>query len=42
MKLCLIYYKNLLDATIEKMFASIGDMFVKNDSNQYVFASGWS
>ena len=42
MKLGLIYYKNLVDAAFEKMFASIGSMFAKSDDETYVFAGGWS
>ena len=42
MKLCLLYYKNLLDAAVEKLFASIGSMFTKLDDGTYVFSSGWS
>lgn len=42
MKIRLIYYKNLVDAAFEKMFASIGCMFTKTDDGEYVFAGGWS
>ena len=42
MKLNLIYYKNLLDASIEKMFASIGNMFRRLDNGSYVFCGGWN
>lgn len=42
MKLNLIYYKNLLDAAVEKMFASIGRMFSRADDGTYVFSGGWS
>ena len=42
MKLNLIYYKNLLDASIEKMFASIGSMFSRSEDGTYVLSSGWS
>lgn len=42
MKLQLIYYKNLLDSAVEKMFASIGSMFSKSSDGRYVFSAGWS
>ena len=41
MKLNLIYYKNLLDASVEEMFAAIGDMFRRLDDGSYVFCGGW-
>ena len=42
MKLRLIYYKNLLDSAVEKMFAEIGSMFSRADAGVYVFSAGWS
>lgn len=42
MKLNLIYYKNLLDSAVEKMFARIGSMFSRDGNGMYVFSAGWS
>ena len=42
MKLNLIYWKCLLDSSLEKMFDVIGDMFTQDDDGTYVFSGGWN
>ena len=42
MKLNLIYWKCLLDSTVEKMFDVIGNMFIRADDGTYVFSAGWN
>lgn len=42
MKLNLIYWKCILDASIEKMFDVIGSMFIREDDGTYVFSAGWN
>lgn len=42
MKLNLIYWKCLLDSTVEKMFDVIGSMFTRANDGTYVFSLGWS